>query len=339
MSNWFPTPPPVNPVPLPYLYHLYSPTLNKILWDYLQGILILREDDQSIVFRRHSWMISWSVIDLLPFDPAYIGYDKAFVKLHPHVKYETVEINELGFAFLDRVNERYLNGEVQQSVSDNQGLIMANCVQINRQGSRVRSLGPGSELYEPNKPTGYVPNPRDLIVNDMTSGFDRVVSVNYSVPSWETEPFGGVGVANQDGRLNGHYPLRSDKYRVYVDSTKLPPTMVIDDAVTFNGPDIDGVRILRGSSVNDGAEILSGYYKDGVLKKNYLPVQTISAADAETVVKQAIPGSCLAEVSNGEECTFWFTLTSVTLFYRPRSHHQNQPGDGARDSVSHCAGH
>ena len=56
-----------------------------------------------------------------------------------------------------------------------------------------------SELYEPNKPTGYVPNPRDLIVNDMTSGFDRVVSVNYSVPSWETEPFGGVGVANQDG--------------------------------------------------------------------------------------------------------------------------------------------
>ncbi|ECW1346323.1 hypothetical protein F3S34_21735 [Salmonella enterica] len=161
-----------------------------------------------------------------------------------------------------------------------------------------------SELYEPNKPTGYVPNPRDLIVNDMTSGFDRVVSVNYSVPSWETEPFGGVGVANQDGRLNGHYPLRSDKYRVYVDSTKLPPTMVIDDAVTFNGPDIDGVRILRGSSVNDDAEILSGYYKDGVLKKNYLPVQTISAADAETVVKQAIPGSCLAEVSNGEECTF-----------------------------------
>ncbi|MGK7530312.1 hypothetical protein, partial [Salmonella enterica] len=80
--------------------------------------------------------------------------------------------------------------------------------------------------------------------------------------------------------------------------------MVIDDAVTFNGPDIDGVRILRGSSVNDDAEILSGYYKDGVLKKNYLPVQTISAADAETVVKQAIPGSCLAEVSNGEECTF-----------------------------------
>ncbi|EJT5727011.1 hypothetical protein N3M33_004893 [Escherichia coli] len=114
LSNWFPTPPPVNPVPLPYLYHLYSPTLNKILWDYLQGILILREDDPE-------YRISTSQLDdimerykdLLPFDPAYIGYDKAFVKLHPHVKYETVEINELGFAFLDRVNERYLNGEVQ----------------------------------------------------------------------------------------------------------------------------------------------------------------------------------------------------------------------------------
>lgn len=83
------------------------------------------------------------------------------------------------------------------------------------------------ELYAAERPTGYVPNPKDLIVNDITSGFDIVVSVNYAKPSWETEPWGGVGVANQDGRLNGHYPLRSDKYRVYVDSSKLPATMVL----------------------------------------------------------------------------------------------------------------
>ncbi|AWN09095.2 putative virion structural protein [Salmonella phage SPAsTU] len=114
LTNWFPTPPPVNPVPLPYLYHLYSPTLNKILWDYLQGILILREDDPDYrISTTQLDEIMKRYEDLLPFDPAYIGYDKAFVKMHPHVKYETVEINELGFAFLDRVNARYLNGEVQ----------------------------------------------------------------------------------------------------------------------------------------------------------------------------------------------------------------------------------
>ena len=114
MTNWFPTPPPQNPVPLPHLYHLYSPTLNKILWDYLQGILTLVEDDPDYrISTTQLDEIMERYKDLLPFDPAYIGYDKAFVKLHPHVKYQTVEVNELGFAFLDRVNERYLNGEVQ----------------------------------------------------------------------------------------------------------------------------------------------------------------------------------------------------------------------------------
>ncbi|ANZ48293.1 virion structural protein [Erwinia phage vB_EamM_Asesino] len=161
-----------------------------------------------------------------------------------------------------------------------------------------------SELYEAGRPTGYVPNPRDLIINELTSGFDRVVSTNYAVPSWEVEPFGGVGVANQDGRLNGHYPLRSDKYRVYVDSSKLPATMVIDADISWDGPDIDGVRILRGSNVSDSAEILSGFYKDGKLKYTYLPTQTISVEGVETVVKKTLPGSCLAEVSNGEECMF-----------------------------------
>ncbi|EIF4796248.1 hypothetical protein LFN83_005019, partial [Salmonella enterica subsp. enterica serovar Infantis] len=99
---------------------------------------------------------------------------------------------------------------------------------------------------------------------------------------------------NQDGRLNGHYPLRSDKYRVYVDSSKLPATMVLDNALTFEGPDVDGVRVFRGSTVDDHAEILSGYYKDGKLKYTYLPVQTISVEGAERVVKQTLPGACLA---------------------------------------------
>ena len=52
-------------------------------------------------------------IDLLQFDPAYIGYDKAFVRMHPHALYQVVEVDELGFAFLDRVNARYLNSGVQ----------------------------------------------------------------------------------------------------------------------------------------------------------------------------------------------------------------------------------
>lgn len=114
LTTWFPTPPPVSPVPISNLYHLYSPVLNKIIWDYKQGTLRLVEDDPD--FR-----ISTAQLDeimkryngYLDFDPAYIGFDEAFVKVHPHIQYKTVEIDELGFAFLDRVNARYLKNIVQ----------------------------------------------------------------------------------------------------------------------------------------------------------------------------------------------------------------------------------
>lgn len=114
LSAWFPTPPPVNPVPLSHWYHLFSPLLNKLLWDYKQKSLILVEDDPD--YRISTSQLDEVMLgykDLLQFDPAFIGYDKAFVRVHPHSLYQVVEIDELGFAFLDRVNARYLKGEVQ----------------------------------------------------------------------------------------------------------------------------------------------------------------------------------------------------------------------------------
>lgn len=114
LTTFYPTPPPQNPVPLKGWYHLFSPLLNKLLWDYKNKNLILIEDDPS---NRISTTQLDEVMerykDILPFDPAYIGYNKAFVRMHPHAQYQIVEVDELGFAFLDRVNARYLNGEVQ----------------------------------------------------------------------------------------------------------------------------------------------------------------------------------------------------------------------------------
>jgi len=114
LSTFLPTPSPVDPVPLKGWYHLFSPLLNKLLWDYKTKKLVLTEDDPTYristaqldtIFERYR--------DLLAFDPAHIGYNKAFVRLHPHAQYQIIEVDELGFAFLDRVNARYLNGEVQ----------------------------------------------------------------------------------------------------------------------------------------------------------------------------------------------------------------------------------
>ena len=166
-----------------------------------------------------------------------------------------------------------------------------------------RPWGKG-DLYDVNKPTGFVPNPKDWIVDPDTNIVYRVETVNYAVPSWTTKVINGIPANNENKVLGGHYPIRSDKYRIYVDTTKNPASMVVSNNLTWNGPDIDGIRIFRGTDISDKGEILSGYYKNGRLDKNYLPMQTISKDGVDTVVKAALPGSCLAPVKHGEEFSY-----------------------------------
>lgn len=161
-----------------------------------------------------------------------------------------------------------------------------------------------TDLYSETNTTGFVPNPRDLIVNELTSSLDRVVSVNYAALTWEVEPFGKTTILNSEAILGGHYPLMSDKYVAYVDTTKLPATLVFHENVTFKGADVHAIRIFRGNNISDSAEILSGYYVNGALRYNYLPVSTISSEGAETVLKQPLPGSLLADVKHGEAFSF-----------------------------------
>lgn len=160
------------------------------------------------------------------------------------------------------------------------------------------------DLYDVNKPTGFVPNPKDWIIDPDTNIVYRVETVNYAIPSWTTKVINGIPANNTNKVLGGHYPTRSDKYRIYVDTTKNPASMVMDNNLTWNGPDIDGIRIFRGSDISDNGEILSGYYKNGRLDKNYLPMQTISKDGVDTVVKAPLPGRCLAPIKHGEEFTY-----------------------------------
>lgn len=113
LTVWFPTPPPAAIVPLPSWYHLYSPVLNKVMWDILMHRLTVVEDDETHrISTTQLDEIMEGYKDLLPFDPAFTGFDKRFVRVHPHVKYETVNVPELTFALLDRINARYLNNAV-----------------------------------------------------------------------------------------------------------------------------------------------------------------------------------------------------------------------------------
>ncbi|QXO09713.1 hypothetical protein pEaSNUABM11_00289 [Erwinia phage pEa_SNUABM_11] len=160
------------------------------------------------------------------------------------------------------------------------------------------------DLYNETTGTGFVPNPNDWIYYPSTNIVYKVLTVNYSAQTWTKEPLNGIPLVGDDSPLGGHYPLRSDKYRVYVDSTKNPATMSFDNNVTWNGADVEGVRIFRGNDITDAGEILSGYYKDGKLQKTYLPMASISNAGQPTVVKQALQGACLAAVDHGEMISF-----------------------------------
>lgn len=109
-----PTPHFENPNPLSNWYHLFSPTLNIIMHHYQISALTLVEDDPEFKISTTQLVtIMKRYESYLPFDPAYTGYDHRYVRVHPHMYYHVVEIDELLYAFLDRVNARYLEGRVQ----------------------------------------------------------------------------------------------------------------------------------------------------------------------------------------------------------------------------------
>lgn len=114
LSNWLPLTPPADVVPLKHWYHLYSPLLNKVIWDMLNGYLRPVEDDPD--YRISSAQLDRLMapyLDYLKFDPASIGHDHRFVKIHPHCLYSVQTLTELQYALVDRVNARFLKGGVQ----------------------------------------------------------------------------------------------------------------------------------------------------------------------------------------------------------------------------------
>lgn len=114
LTNMLPLEPGNDVVPIPSWYHLYSPLLNKVMWDMLNGHLTPVEDNpENRISSAQLDRIMESYTEYLHFDPAILGYDAKFVKVHPHCQYLVKDVTELQFALLDRINARYLGGRVQ----------------------------------------------------------------------------------------------------------------------------------------------------------------------------------------------------------------------------------
>ena len=162
-------------------------------------------------------------------------------------------------------------------------------------------FGP-EELYNKATRKGYMPNHGDLVKNEAISGFDYISNVNYVEYTWDTTEYNPVPVVGDPEGLSGVHPLKSDSLVVYVDSTQHPAAMRFHDLITFNGPDIDSIRIFRGSDYTDSGEILSGYVRNGQISETTIPMKVISKEGVDTVTKMPLAGVCLADVEHGERC-------------------------------------
>lgn len=93
-------------------YEVYSPFLSKIAFDLKYGRfksplpnISLDDLDKMVTRYKH----------YLKVDPVLRGYDKHFVNVHAHNQSTYMELTARDVAFLNRLNEVYLNGEVDVS--------------------------------------------------------------------------------------------------------------------------------------------------------------------------------------------------------------------------------
>lgn len=114
LSVHIPTPPPIENIDLASFYHVFSPVLNSVIFDLIEGRLTITPDDETYRIsdvQLDEIMLNYN--DLLNFDPAFLGFDDRFVVVHPHSSYEILTLTELQMALAERINHRYLNSSVQ----------------------------------------------------------------------------------------------------------------------------------------------------------------------------------------------------------------------------------
>lgn len=163
-----------------------------------------------------------------------------------------------------------------------------------------------SEVYSGPEGTGQEwPNPNDLIVDYDTGTFRRVTDVDYTNFTYNWVEFKPARFFNMDSVIGGAAPHLTDTFRIYVDTTKHPYTLRVDSRQWFADPDIVGCKIFRGTNISPTGEVISAYFKNGVLKDTVIPVIKVSDENpgGEGPWMRPMPASCSIVPENGELCT------------------------------------
>lgn len=110
-------PPPeiVLPSPIEGYYEVYSPTLSRLIYELRAGVFDhqLELEGHYSDGKIHRWMEAYQ--DLLEFEPTKRGYDRNYVKVHPHYFAGTISMSIYHVNFLNRVIDLYFNNEVNLS--------------------------------------------------------------------------------------------------------------------------------------------------------------------------------------------------------------------------------
>lgn len=175
-----------------------------------------------------------------------------------------------------------------------------------------------AELYvDPSHGGQMVANPRDLIIDYDLNAMWKVVATDYTNYTYELEPFHPIPTYNAKIDIGGCAPHLSDTFRVYIDDSKHPATMRIDARLLVSGSDLDSVRVFRGKRIDSQGEIISGYYKNGRIESNRIPL-ALAAKEGNKTVMSALPGVCISDTENGELVTLVYyaeTTEVVAIAY------------------------
>lgn len=157
-------------------------------------------------------------------------------------------------------------------------------------------------------PTGKgsaIANPDDLIVDYPNKQLWRVIDTDYTNYTYELEDFTPTNTYNAEIRIGGCAPHKSDTFRILIDKSKHPVSLRFDGRNTVTGSDITHVRVFRGERIDSDGEVVSGYYRNGTLESDLIPL-VLASKDGNKTVKSPLPGVATRDIDDGEMLTAVF---------------------------------
>jgi hypothetical protein len=113
LTNKLPTPPDIEHNPSGQWHTLFSPIMNKIIHDMINGHLEpVADDELYYISTRQFDTLMEPYMYLLDYEPALSGIDLRYVHIAPHDNDDVIALTPIKLALVERLNDRYLDNRV-----------------------------------------------------------------------------------------------------------------------------------------------------------------------------------------------------------------------------------